>query len=230
MLETLEEYKKRTAFMWDSLPHNGGFATNDSLRDKVGDDGSFQPFYGDTVIFSLDDDAVAWLSQIQEELYGLCGIILPERLDPSTFHITLHDLKSNRHSMPDDVKNNECRAVKLIEYARKKYPNGIYIDSQCVFSMVGTSIVMGFTPATNGDCNILMSLYEDFQSIVSLSYPLTLHATLAYYLPGVYDENVVHSFKNIFKVVAREPYRIRLDLNRLNYATFSSMNSYSIVL
>lgn len=226
MPETLEAYKKRTAFMRDSLPPNGHFVTNDKLRDKVSEDGSFQPFYGDTVIFLLDYDAVTWLGRIQDEIYRLCGGIFSDRLDPATFHITLHDLESSRSSMPDGVKNNEFRVGEILEYARRKYPKGIYIDSQCVFSMVGTSIVMGFAPTTDEDCNILMGLYEDFQGILRLPYPLTLHATIAYYKPGNYDENVLFALKSMCRTVAKEPRRIRLDVNKLNYATFSSMNSY----
>ena len=228
MVETLDSYRQRTAFMWDSLPQNGCLSTNDNLRNKVTEEGSFQPFYGDTVIFSLDDGTDAWLSQIQDEIYRRCGSILSDRLDPATFHITLHDLKNSPYSMPDDVKSNESQAVRLIERARQKYGNEIYINSRCIFSMVGTSIVMGFEPETDEDCRILMSLYEEFQSIVPLSYPLTLHATIAYYKPGNYDESVVQILKDTFDVVGRETQRIRLDLDKLNYATFSSMNHYSM--
>lgn len=229
MIETLDAYRKRTMFMWDSVPQNGCFFTNNGLRNKVTDDGNLKLFYGDTIIFSLDSDTIAWLSRIQNETYRLCGNILSDRLNPATFHITLHDLKSNPHSMPNDLKNNEYHAVELIEYAKQKYPNKISIHSRCIFSMVGTSIVMGFEPTTNEDCNVLMSLYEEFQSIVPLSYPLTLHATIAYYKPGVYDESVLCALKSLFNTVGREPRKIQLDLNHLNYATFSSMNSYSFV-
>ncbi|OUP77561.1 hypothetical protein B5F08_08355 [Anaeromassilibacillus sp. An172] len=230
MVETLDAYKQRTVFMWDSLPQSGCFFTNDNLRNKVTDDGKFKPFYGDTVIFSLDKDAITWLSQIQNETYRLCGNILSDKLNPATFHITLHDLKSNPYSMPNDVKGNEHRAVELIEYIKKNYRNGINLNSRCVFSMVGTSIVMGFDPATQEDCNILMNLYEEFQSIVPLSYPLTLHTTIAYYKPGNYDENTLWTLRNSFDAVRKEPRKFRLDLNKLNYATFSSMDSYSLIL
>lgn len=178
----------------------------------------------------LTKETVTWLGQIQEKLYGFCGNVLSDRLDPATFHITLHDLESSRWATPDNVKNNEYRVAELIEYIRLKYPKGIYIDSRCLFNMVGTSIVMGFQPATNEDCIALMGLYEDFQSVVQLSYPLTLHATIAYYKPGKYNEDVVYVLKNALNTVGKEPRNIRLDLNKLNYATFSSMNSYSIVL
>lgn len=228
MIETLDAYRKRTLFMWDSVPQNGCFST-DSLRNKVTEDGKFKPFYGDTVIFSLDNDTITWLSEIQNKTYRLCGNILSERINPATFHITLHDLKSNLYSMPNDMKNNEYRAVELIEYAKQKYSNEIQINSQCLFSMVGTSIVMGFEPTTNEDCNVLMSLYEEFQNIVPLSYPLTLHATIAYYVPGVYDESVLCALKSLFNTVGKGSRKIRLDLNNLNYVIFSSMNSYSLV-
>ena len=35
MVETLDAYKQRTVFMWDSFPQSGCFFTNDNLRNKV---------------------------------------------------------------------------------------------------------------------------------------------------------------------------------------------------
>lgn len=226
MLESLNTYQQRTGFMWDSLPQYGGLTTSDGLRTKVNADGSFRPFYGDTVIFTLDDDTVAWLRQMQDELYRRCGDMLSERLHPATFHITLHDLQSSPSAMPKNVMDNEHRAMDLIESAKQNHPNEISINSCCMFSMVGTSVVMGFEPATDEDCRVLMQLYEDIQRIVPLSYPLTLHATLAYYKPGCYDESALHKLRNAFNTVGSESRTIRLDLNKLHYATFSSMNRY----
>ena len=65
MPETLRQYRERTAFMADSLAPCGGLRTSDSLTRKVGPDGSFRPFYGDTVIFSLEEDVIRWLEGVQ---------------------------------------------------------------------------------------------------------------------------------------------------------------------
>lgn len=65
MPETLRQYRERTAFMADSLAPCGGLRTSDGLTRKVGPDGSFRPLYGDTVIFSLEEDVIRWLEGVQ---------------------------------------------------------------------------------------------------------------------------------------------------------------------
>lgn len=214
--------------MSESLPDKGGLSTNVNLRGKVADDGGFKPFFGDTAIFSLDDADVAWLSRIQDALYKSCGNIFAERIEPATFHITLHDLSASPTAPPSDVEKNAPRAVELIENARRRYPNGLYITSRRAFSMVDTSVVMGFEPKTNEDSLALTGLYEEFQSVVPLTYPLTLHATLAYYKPGEYGDDALAALRSVFNAVGSEPRELRLDLEKLNYATFRSMNDYSI--
>ena len=68
-METLTQYRQRTGFMWDSLPHSGGMVTSPGLRQKADEDGCLLPFYGDTVIFTLPAEMSLWLSQVQQQLY-----------------------------------------------------------------------------------------------------------------------------------------------------------------
>ena len=56
-MENLEQYRRRTGgFMRDSLPRDGMFETNPNLTRKVEGGGGFRPFYGDTVIFDVEDE------------------------------------------------------------------------------------------------------------------------------------------------------------------------------
>ena len=230
MQEALWQYRERTAFMWDSLPRYGGFRTADGLTKKVHADGRFRPFYGDTVIFSLPPDMIKWLAGIQTALYEACGDCLAERIAPDTFHVTLHDLLSRPEGMPDGAARNRPEALAILQEAGGTYPPGLGIRSCCMFSMVGTSIVMGFEPAEEMDCAMLTGLYERFQQVVPLSYPLTLHVTLAYYKPGAYDEQTLFRLRGAMERIGRGRREWRLSLRGLHYATFESMARYSLVI
>jgi len=223
------DYQRRTGFMWDSLPHEGGFQTSRGLAGKADADGNLRPFYGDTVIFALPMEMIRWLSQVQDDLYAACGGYLAQRLKPETFHITLHDLTSSPWGWPSGMPGNQKRATALLEAARSVLPPEILIRSNCVFSMVNTSVVMGFEPAQDSDCRALMSLYGTFDQIRPLSYPLTLHATLAYYRPGVYDEIETRLIRDALLQLGRERREWRLRLSELHYAAFDSMNHYRLI-
>ncbi len=228
MPETLRQYRERTAFMEDSLAPWGGLRTSDGLTAKVGPDGSFRPFCGDTVIFSLEEDTIRWLADVQETLYDTCGSCLAERIAPETFHITLHDLRNQPESMPEGVADRRAQALRMIARAREEFPSPLTLRSRCMFSMVGSSVVMGFEPAGEQDCAALMTLYGRFQQLVPLSYPLTLHVTLAYYRPGVYDDAMLDRLREVMGRVGREERMCPLETRRLHYATFGSMAYYSL--
>lgn len=227
-METLQQYRERTAFMWDSLAPCGDFHTAHGLRNKVDDSGRFRPFYGDTVIFGLPQEMIVWLERIQAALYEACGDCLAERLPPETFHITLHDLLNRAECRPEGMAENRSKAMTAIAQAQGIYPPEIAVRSRCMFSMVGTSIVMGFEPAEEMDCAVLMELHQRFQDIVPLSYPLTLHVTLAYYRPGEYDEGTLYRLRDAMQHIGREQIEWRLSMRSLYYAEFESMARYSL--
>ena len=141
MLENLNAFRQRTAFVWDSLPREGGFETNPRLAEKVGPDGKLRPFFGDTVIFDLDAADKDWLREIQLRLCGLCGGMLAEPLDPESFHITLHDLNSapRRGDIAEAMARAEVSAKELLS----EIPEGeIHVRPTAAFSMVNTSVVL----------------------------------------------------------------------------------------
>jgi hypothetical protein len=228
-METLTEYRRRTAFMWDSLPRSGGIATNPNLLQKADEAGCLLPFWGDTVIFDLPSGMKDWLAGIQAALYEACGAYLAEPLSRQSLHITLHDLQSSPRGWPSGLPGNQKRAETLLAAARQELPGEVTVRSGCVFSMVNTSIVMGFEPAAEQDQQLLMTLYDRFQRIRPLGYPLTLHATLAYYRPGVYGEEALCTLRRTLDGLARERREWRLLMSDLHYATFDSMARYVMV-
>ncbi|MGN1019168.1 MAG: hypothetical protein ACI4O7_02240 [Aristaeellaceae bacterium] len=228
MHETLQQYRERTAFMEDSLPRSGGLRTSAGLTQKIAPDGSFLPFFGDTMIFALDAPLCQWLTDVQAALYDACGACLARRIPPETFHITLHDLLNQPERMPEGVSQTRPAALEALSWLRQNQPPTVRVRSRCMFSMVGASVVMGFEPAEEADCAALMALHERFQAIVPLSYPLTLHATLAYYRPGAYDEDALQRLRDAMWRIGRAPRVWPLHLDALHYATFDSMARYAL--
>lgn len=230
MPESLSAFHARVdGFTGDSLPHEGGLVTRESLKAKVGPDGSLRPFFGNTVIWELDDEARAALARRQELLYRHAGGCLAAPLTPASFHITLHDLTNS----PDDaaaagmIAGTEAQALTLMETLRREGIPLIRMVSTRVFSMVATSLVAGFAPETEADCAALMALYERFHAVVPLGWGLTPHATLAYYRPGEYGPETVERLEEaIRRTDALPPLRLTLRPERLAYRRFSDMNCY----
>lgn len=230
MPETLREFHDRVdGFTADSLPHDGPLVTRDSLQAKVAPDGTLRPFFGNTLIYRLTDESKLALARRQTLLHHRCGYALAEPLQPDTFHITLHDLVNgpDEGSIERDLVYAELRTRCLLDILANDMPPVIRLRSTHVFSMVNTSVVMGFEPVTEQDCDILMKLYEYFHSVVPLNWGLTPHVTLAYYKPGVYGPETVDALRQVIREAEElPPVEVALSFADLCYATFSDMNHY----
>ena len=227
MPEFLDAYRERTAYMLDSLPRSGGLRTAGGLVHKVAPGGQLLPFYGDTVIFDLPEDMKRWLLSVQDTLYAACGECLAQRLGADSFHITLHDLRSSPERMPDGIEQDR-EAVRAILRSAQDVPRFIRVRAVCALSMVSTSVVMGFEPESEADCHALMTLHERLQGVVALPYPLTLHATLAYYRPSEYGEETLWRLRDVLSRAGRERGVWTLDMRDLRFATFESMSAYQM--
>ncbi len=226
--EHLDAYRARTVFMEDSLPREGAFSVNGKLSEKVAPDGTFKPFYGDTVIYTLESSHRAYLAALQEELYNRCGHLLSERLPHDSFHVTLHDLLSSPDAPPCGMAENRHRTSLILANARQCYLTDAEIKCRCVFSMVGTSIVMGYEPTSEAAMKTLLKLWDELQDVTQLSYPLTLHATLAYYRPDTYTEQDLYLLRKALAELARDKQSTSLTSEALHYATFDSMSHYDL--
>lgn len=229
MLETLEQFRIRTNYIWNSLPQ-GGFETAPGCAAKVAANGRLLPFYGDTTIFDLAEHDIAWLREIQSALYDACGDLLSDRLRPETFHITLHDLLSgtNWQTIEADVQRTLHHARQVVEGIRASFPWGVHMRAKCLFSMVNTSIVLVFEPVDEENCRPLMEMHARLQDVVPLSYPLTPHVTLAYYRPGTISPEQIARLQAVFDTADVKDHIMHLDINRLNACTFTDMNHYHV--
>lgn len=230
MPETLRAFHDRVdGFTADSLPHDGHLVTRDSLRAKVNPDGTLRPFFGNTIIYDLTDKAKLALAQRQTMLYHRCGYALADPLQPDTFHITLHDLVNgpDEEAIGHELVRAELRTQCLMDLLSNDMPPVIHLRSTHVFSMVNTSVVMGFAPVSEQDCEILMKLYEYFHSVVPLNWGLTPHVTLAYFKPGSYGTETVDELQRVIREAEElPPIEVTLSFADLHYATFSDMNHY----
>lgn len=201
------------------------FNPNNSLWQKVNEFGAFKPFFGDTVVFDLDDKAKQKLSDTANYIHSVAPECFCEKLIPETFHMTLHDLSnsSDINTVAKDVFTNELEALKKM---REIEDCEIRMKTKFVFNMVSTSLVLGLYPADENEYSKLMELYHRFDCIKQLSYPLTPHITLAYYNPHGFDTPSARKLEEAIKKLNRNAFDITLSTKNLYYQKFTSMNNY----
>ena len=223
-LDRINSFEKREVFYG-----NDYFHSNPSVAQKVNWENQFQPFYGDTMVFDLDTATKKKIADVVERLYAEVPECFCEKLVSNTFHMTLHDL-SNSPVLQDvaaDVFENE---LKVIEIAKRIEPQTIRMKSKYIFNMVGTSLVMGLYPATEEDYVKLMTLYEMFNKVKYLSYPLTPHITLAYYNVHGFSAESARRLEALVYELNGEELEIMIDTGHLYYQKFVSMNDYQNII
>lgn len=218
MLNILEDYICR------SLPERGDFYTNPNLTHKVNLAGEFLPFHGNTVVFDLSSDTKLALQGLQKELYQSAGWMLSQRIDPATFHMTLHDLV-NAPELTDDFKcrmlESEVKAKSILD--QWKGQPSLRMKTTWLFNMVNTSIVLGLAPADEDSWHRLDEMYAALESVVHLGYALTPHITMAYFKPGNYTQYDLNYLSQALRPVNLN---VELSLENLFYQEFSDMNHY----
>lgn len=218
MINVLEEYISR------SLPECGTFVTNPNLSKKVSNKGAFLPFYGNTVVFDLDGATKKALLSLQEELYRNAGWMLSQRIDPTTFHMTLHDLE-NAPEQTDDLKcrmlEAEVKVKSILDLWKGQTP--LRMKATWLFNMVNTSIVLGLAPVDEESWRRLDEMYVALESVVHLGYALTPHITMAYFKPGTYTQYDLNYLRRAMHPVEL---KVELRLEDLHYQVFQNMNHY----
>ena len=222
MLNILEDY------IWRSLPLQSDFRTNPNLEKKVTSSGAFFSFYGNTIVFDLDEDIKKALQSLQEELYTNAGWMLAQKLDSETFHMTLHDLM-NESELTDDLqywmKEVKAKVKPILESWKEQAP--LRMKATWLFNMVNTSIVLGLAPADEDSWCRLEEMYTELDSVVHLGYALTPHITMAYFKPGTYTQYDLNYLRQALHPVELN---VELRFENLFYQEFSDMNHYKTIL
>lgn len=210
-------------------PENEQLVTADGLKNKFCADGSFHDFYGDTIVFRLSEDTKQFLGEIQTSLYEQAAGILSEKLPVKSFHITLHDLSSSvfQQDIRTEMKTHQDRMPEIMPFLRNK--GTVCLKAKGMVSMVSSSIVMLFEPASAEDHDTIQEMYEYIEKICPLPYPLTLHSTFAYYKPGIYAPKQWGKLYQLIDVFNRKyagKRKFVMDTHMMEYQVFTSMKDY----
>ncbi len=240
-VETLQEFKTRTSYVYAPFSSDA-ITLNPNCWKKVNERGEFKSFYGDTLVYLLDDNVKKTCKYLQNELYKHCSDAFAEPLSEDTFHLTLHDLNNNENAylVYPFMEETEIKVRKAMSLLLRD-KTVIHLKSTRIINMVNTSLVLCFEPETEEDCQTLMNYYELFQQIVPLSYPLTPHITLAYFNAAFdsFDEHfnfrksyISKEYADKLKTVIdtlnqMESIHLELSVFDLAYQHFSSMNHYT---
>lgn len=211
---------------------NEPLVTEAGVKMKCNDDGSFRPFYGDTVVFRLPEPELNFFGSVQGTLYDLAGDILAEKIPVNSLHITLHDLSSSmiNQEIESAFKSHQEKLSGNMTNLKNKGNFCLLIKG--MMSMVSSSVVMIFEPIYEDDHNRIQDMYDYIECIHPLPYPLTLHCTLAYYKPGKY---MPIEWKRLYEFICQwnnrhgDGIRFTLDSNMVEYQVFDSMKNYSSV-
>ena len=222
-LERINLFEKPETYFGDNY-----VTTSLSLAQKVNENNQFNEFYGDTVVFNLDDSTKEKIDSYVKQLYECAPECFAEQLVPHTYHMTLHDL-SNSHELwhvSDKVFENEIKMIELLEEKKVK-PQTIRMKTKYVFNMVHTSLVFGLYPADEEEYGKLMELYSMVDEVQQLNYLFTPHITLAYYNRYGFDVTAAKKLEAVIKELnEKEPFEIVLNTKELYYQKFTSMNQY----
>lgn len=230
MTGRIEQFAPGSLYFSDSLDTR----SSGSLTCKVDSDGNLKPFWGNTVVFLLDENEQSEAKRLQQKLY----IPFSEDKHPFTrnplrsdsFHMTLHDL-ANPTTLQDGftVENTRIHALETLHRVRRAFPKPVEMRAKWIFSMMHTSVLLGLLPADEENCRRLLGMYECFHDVVPLKWPyLTPHITLAYYRPEDFPFEDLQKLRSVLDEYnqSKPDFTFRLLPERLVYQEFDDMNSY----
>lgn len=211
------------------LPKENHLQVAPGAADKVAPDGTLLPFYGNTVIFDLDDKTKDRLKRLQDKLYERCGHFLSENLTRESFHVTLHDLLSgtDREEILVKVNGIADEAKQVVEDVKRQLDSSTHMKPVKLVSMVNTSVVLLLEPVYPVHQYLLNIAYDMLQAVVPLSYGFTPHVTLGYYRPGTIEgEDLQTLAETLAELSEQLDFTMVLKYKDLHYREFTDMNHY----
>ena len=228
-METYQEFLNRiNSFEKSKLElYRDNFKPSLSIENKVNEDNSFKNFYGDTVVFDLDDEIKRKISNIIDILYDECPECFCEKIISNTIHMTLHDL-SNSPTLSDVSQDTFYNEINLISNLSKDTTNhkSIKMKTKYIFNMVNTSLVLGLYPVNEEEYFKLMDLYSLIDNIKQLPYPFTPHITIAYYNRFGFSEEIKRKLETVVNSLNNNSFTVELSTDNLYYQKFTNMNNY----
>jgi hypothetical protein len=102
------------------------------------------------------------------------------------------------------------------------------VESLGITSGGFVALMMIFLPSTEKDYRIIMNLSDLFDGIVYLKNFLRIHLTLNYFNTKKFGPDEIWKTMDVMKNF-KKTFRLKLDLRRLAYQTFTDMNSYETI-
>lgn len=235
-MSLLSEYEQRTA--WKYEPIQGFFHTAEGLARKVNPTGDYVPFPGTTAVFRPDKTCLGVIRLMQQVLsQRLSGTgMLASPLPASTIHLTLHDLVCPEKCVSDpgdeagyqaELTESLRRAAGIVEKIHRDYAGRrISMAADRIVQMVSKSLVLLLKPLTEADCQLLLEMYDRFEEIVRLPYPLTPHITLAYFKPGTLDGGILQDALDFAQIRPGQAPVFEFHPEGLTAQLFRDMQSY----
>lgn len=227
-MEKYNNFLNRISYQKTELNISGDFIPDSRLYEKVDSFNRFKPFFGDTVVFDLENEVKKRIAEIIDRLYLSSPECFCERIKPSTIHMTLHDLSAsdNLKDISEDVFNNEVKLLKVLK-ANPQKPMTIRMKTNFIINMVSTSLVLALVPADEKEWDKLQYLYDLINKVRVCPYPfLTPHITLAYFNHNGFDNKAAKKLKATAAELNNESFEIPLSTDKLYYQKFVSMNEY----
>ena len=226
-LETLDAFRLRTGFVYE--PQFGpGFRVSPGVGAKVAAGGALLPYAGNTVVLMLPEAVQQSIQAIQRTAYHRAGWCLARPLPAESFHITLHDLESGAPS-PELAARVEAvqEGARALTGRIAATGENVRLRSTGVYCMAATSLVLGFEPADEESCRLLMASYALFERLRPLGYPLTPHVTLGYLRPNGYTGGQLDALRAAVEDCrAMGGISFETSLAAAEYMTFSDMATY----
>ena len=228
-MESYQDFLKRIEYQKSEFDvENTYFKPNERVYEKVRDDNHFKDFYGDTVVFDLDEETKKRVFGIIEKLYFVAPECFSECLNEITIHMTMHDLSAsgNINSVATQIFENEINLLNVLKENPIK-PMTIKMRTNYAINMLHTSLVLALCPADENEWNKLQNIYDLINKVKVCPYPyLTPHITLAYYNYNGFDIGSVNKLKEVVNVLNKQSFEITLNTEKLVYQKFISMNDY----
>lgn len=173
------------------------FTPEPSLKSKVNEKNEFENFYGDTVVFDLDEKTKNKIENIIEILYKEVPQCFCEKRVTDTLHMTLHDLTSSidKSKIEHEMENNLNNLKELL----KNDPicdEKIKMRTNFITDFGHVNLVLALCPINEEEYKKLMKIRNIIDRVKELEYKFTPHITLAYFNRNGFDIESVNKLTN----------------------------------
>lgn len=225
MKEAFEHFENRIEYQKDEqFAESGRFTPDRGLSEKVSPDNSLCPFYGDTVVFELDENVKSRVAEMIDRLYNAAPECFCEKLRADTIHMTMHDLSAGVSEQVTAENEAKLRAAVVADPIPRQM---IRMKTHTVLNMVGRSLVLALLPVDEKEWDKLQEIYAMINNVKVCDYPFfTPHITLGYYSCKGFDDDARIRLKAVIDELNREGFEITLNTEKLFYQHFTDMNHY----